>query len=221
MDAFRTGPPSLGVMTQLPVACRSEIAYIPPMMKSSKITKKKRPRLHLRPPEPGDMGALIRMGRESRALHEPWVSPPDTPEKYRQYLARTRLETHRGFLLCREEEVVGVFNVNEIVRGGFQSAYLGYYGSSGHAGKGYMTEGMRGLLRHLFLDLKLHRVEANIQPGNRTSIRLVKRCGFRLEGFSPRYLKIRGRWRDHERWAMTKEDFASTSPPGSPPSGSV
>jgi len=64
---------------------------------------------------------------------------------------------------------------------------------------------MELLLRHAFLNLRLHRLEANIQPGNLASIALVKRCGFVLEGFSPRYLKICNRWRDHERWALRAE----------------
>jgi len=70
-----------------------------------------------------------------------------------------------------------------------------------------MTEAIALMLRHAFVDLKLHRLEANIQPGNVPSIALVKRGGFVKEGYSRRYLKICGRWRDHERWAILVEDW--------------
>jgi ribosomal-protein-alanine N-acetyltransferase len=65
-----------------------------------------------------------------------------------------------------------------------------------------MREALRATIRHAFGTLKLHRLEANIQPGNVASIALARSCGFSKEGYSPRYLKIGGRWRDHERWAM-------------------
>ena len=84
---------------------------------------------------------------------------------------------------------------------------MGYYIGAEYAGNGYMTEAVQLMLRHAFRDLKLHRVEANIQPGNLASIALVTRAGFIREGYSRRYLKICGRWRDHERWAILAEDF--------------
>ncbi len=70
-----------------------------------------------------------------------------------------------------------------------------------------MTAGVRAVISRAFGELRLHRLEANIQPDNEASRRLVQRLGFRLEGFSPRYLKIAGKWRDHERWALTLEQW--------------
>jgi len=73
--------------------------------------------------------------------------------------------------------------------------------------RGYMSEGLGLILRYAFKQLKLHRLEANIQPRNRASIALVKRAGFVREGYSKRYLKVCGQWRDHERWAILSEDW--------------
>ena len=142
----------------------------------------------------------------SRKLHRPWLYPPLTSEAYRAYLAR--LDARKvGFLARRREDgaIVGWLNVSEIVRLGFQNGYLGYGGIAGFAGQGYMTEALQLVLREAFGTLGLHRLEANIQPGNAASIALARRAGFVYEGFSARYLKIGGRWRDHERWALRAE----------------
>jgi ribosomal-protein-alanine N-acetyltransferase len=146
--------------------------------------------------------------RRSRALHRGRATPPATPAAYRAYLRRLRKPTHQGHLVVLRSSgaLAGVVNVSEIVGGAFRSAYLGYYAFRPHAGQGYMSEGVRLVLRRAFGELRLHRVEANIQPGNTASLALVRRLGFRREGFSPRYLKIAGRWRDHERWALLAED---------------
>jgi ribosomal-protein-alanine N-acetyltransferase len=164
-------------------------------------------RVLLRPPTADDQDALLAAMRASRALHRPWLYMPETPERYATYLARVGDPRSALFLACRIEDgaIVGFLNISEIIRGSLRSAFLGYGGVAGHAGQGYMTEAMQLVLREAFTNVGLHRLEANIQPGNAPSIALAKRCGFELEGFSPRYLKVGGRWRDHERWAIREE----------------
>jgi [ribosomal protein S5]-alanine N-acetyltransferase len=151
-----------------------------------------------------DMRAFVAAARASRALHHPWVTAPDTPAKYRAWLGRMAAPSNYAFLVCRrsDQAIVGVINVSNVVRGLFQSGYLGYYAFAGHERQGYMRQGLKAVVRHAFKTLKLHRLEANIQPGNAASIALAGSCGFSKEGYSPRYLKIGGRWRDHERWAI-------------------
>jgi ribosomal-protein-alanine N-acetyltransferase len=160
----------------------------------------------IRTPVARDAPALAALARASVGLHRPWVYPPTTAPAVARWIRATGPNRHR-LLVCRRGDaaVVGVVNVSEIVRAAFQSAYLGYYAFRPHAGQGYMTEGLALVLRHAFRSLGLHRLEANIQPGNRPSRALVQGLGFRKEGFSPRYLKIGGRWRDHERWAIVRE----------------
>lgn len=162
----------------------------------------------LRAPRAADEREFLRLLRLSRPLHHPWVNAPHTPARFRAWLKRNRSDDYEALLACRREDgaMVGVFNLSQIFRGHFQNAYLGWYAMAPHAGRGYMAEALGLVLRHAFRTLKLHRVEANIQPGNEASRRLAKRAGFRLEGFSPRYLKVDGAWRDHERWAITADE---------------
>ena len=166
-------------------------------------------RVTIRSPTRGDCPAFLAAVRRSRSLHYPWVSPPNTAKAFGSYLERISSDSHRGFLVVRRHagEIVGVINLNNLIRGAFQSAFLGYYSFSPYMGTGLMYEGMLLVLHHAFCKLRLHRLEANIQPGNHASIALVRKCGFVREGFSRRYLKICGRWRDHEHWAILCEDF--------------
>ena len=163
----------------------------------------------LREPRASDRDEFLSLVRESRDLHRPWVYAPETSRDFSAYLQRCASSTERCFLVCRQTDgtLAGVYNISQISRGFFESAYLGYYAFAPAAGQGLMAEGLELVLRHSFRKLKLHRLEANIQPDNERSKRLVERAGFRYEGYSPRYLKIGGRWRDHERWAITREDW--------------
>ncbi len=168
--------------------------------------------VYLRRPQVGDAREFLELMQASRRLHRPWVQPPSDRKAFGTYVERGSSVRGVASLICLREDhaIVGVANLSEIVRGLFQSAYLEFYGSAPYLGQGLMREGVGLLLRHAFQDLKLHRVEANVQPANSRSLALVKALGFRKEGYSPRYLKICGRWRDHERWTRLADD----PPPG-------
>jgi ribosomal-protein-alanine N-acetyltransferase len=161
-------------------------------------------RIGIRRPAEGDCDEFLEMVNASRSLHHPWVQPPSTAQFFEDYIRRRRTPGEDGFLICdnKSGRIAGVININCIVRGHFDSAYLGYYAAASFARQGYMTEGLLLVAKFAFVEMGLHRLEANIQPENVASIALVRRCGFRKEGFSPRYLKVLGEWQDHERWAL-------------------
>lgn len=168
-------------------------------------------RVRLRPPEPADADEFIAAMAASRELHEPWAALPTTPDGFAAYVERARGAELEAFLVCRRDDgaLLGQVNLSQIFLGPLCSAYLGYNAVAAHTGHGYMTEGVALALRYAFGPLGLHRVEANIQPGNERSRALARRLGFRQEGFSPRYLRVAGAWRDHERWALLADDPAA------------
>ncbi len=173
----------------------------------------RRSRVELRAPTPADCEEFIAAMLSSRKLHHPWLTPATTPEAFENLLGRVGDERYDPQLVCRREDgvIVGFVNISEIVRGAAQYGFVGYGGVAAYAERGYMTEGLQLVLRRAFTDLGLHRLEANIQPGNAASIALVRRLGFVREGFSERYLKIGGRWRDHERWAIRGEQWRAAN----------
>jgi ribosomal-protein-alanine N-acetyltransferase len=165
------------------------------------------PRVALHTLSADDRDEFLDAMARSRSFHHPWITPPTTPDDFDAMLRRAEEDSFVALVIRLREDrrLAGVFNISEIIRRAFQSAYLGYSGVAGLEGRGYMTEGMKRVLDYAFTELGLHRLEANIQPGNTASIALVRRCGFVREGFSERYLKIGGEWRDHERWAIRSE----------------
>ena len=170
----------------------------------------------IRHPRPGDEAELVALRRASRDFLEPWEPIPPAGSDgfdevaFARMLAACDTERSQRFFVCREPDgrIVGQASLGEIIRGSLEQAFLGYWVAEAHARKGLMTAALRLVLARAFGPLGLHRIEANIQPHNAPSIALARRVGMRKEGFSPRYLRIRGVWADHERWAITAEDWA-------------
>jgi len=168
-------------------------------------------RVYLRAPERDDFAELAELYRSSRAHFRGYADSNYGRERFDRMLADAASDANAHFLVCldADDAIAGTLNLSQIFRKLFQNAYLGYQLFYGFTGNGYMTEAVAVALRHAFVDVGLHRIEANVQPVNRSSIRVLRRNGFEKEGFSRRYLKINGRWRDHERRAILKEDWIS------------
>lgn len=156
---------------------------------------------------------FLALTQTSAHFHRPWVYPAVDMRRFRYYLERLGDGRALGFFVARavDDSLAGVININDIVMGGFRSGSLGYYGAAHFAGRGFMSEGLALVLDQAFTVHNLHRLEANVQPDNAASIALVRKLGFRKEGFSPAFLQIDGEWKDHERWAMLADQWLAMS----------
>lgn len=156
-----------------------------------------------------DFGELLELFKSSLEFYKGLINPPLDFDSYKVYVDRNLDDSNECFVICQnvDNKIVGAINFTQIFRKSFQSCYLGYSLGVHFTGKGYMTEAVNLGLQHVFENLKLHRVEANVQPHNLASIKVLQKSGFIKEGFSRKYLKIDDVWCDHERWAIIVEDW--------------
>ncbi len=174
-------------------------------------------RVTIRSPRPSDAGPYAEAVRRSAEQIGRWnpVEPDGLPD-----LLQRQGPGLRSYLIVDAAGggLAGKCNVANIVMGRFCNAALGYDSYVPFSGTGRMTEGMRLVVDRCFADqtgggLGLHRLEINVQPENERSIALARRLGFRHEGFTPRMLFLGGAWRDHERFALTAEEWTPLDRP--------
>jgi ribosomal-protein-alanine N-acetyltransferase len=122
----------------------------------------------IRPVSAQDEGEFVSAACRSRRLHHPWTTAPSDEAAFIRYLTRFDDLNHFGFVVALRGtgELVGAVNLTNVVYGAFRSGYLGYFAFAGHEGRGHMKSGLTLVVQHAFRRLRLHRVEANIQPGN-------------------------------------------------------
>ena len=149
---------------------------------------------------------------ESKKLHKSWVIVPTTKKQFRDYVEEMNTDANKAFVIVdvHTNSIVGVVELRDIFMYDFKNSYITYYAFHQHLRKGFMKFGVLQAIAIAFKELKLHRLEANIQPENNASIALAKSCGFTKEGFSPKFIKKNGQWKDHERWALLKNNLRTT-----------
>ena len=171
-------------------------------------------RIRLRNPRMGDFPEWSGLRHDSRAFLQPWEPtwPSDdlTRVAFRRRLALYQRDQdlgqgHAFFVFRRSDNVlVGGVTLRNILRGVAQTGTLGYWVGERHARHGYTLEAVNAVCRFAFGRLGLHRMEAACCPDNDASRRLLLKAGFELEGRARGYLKINGRWRDHQLFGLVR-----------------
>ncbi|HVS19595.1 MAG TPA: GNAT family protein [Planctomycetota bacterium] len=172
------------------------------------------PRVLLRAPVAADGAAFVELRRASRAELEPFEAfPPGGPDPFsaaafERFLATADSPRRRRRVVERREDgtLVGALSLTGIARGVLQSAALDYWLGTPFVGRGYMGEALALALDDAFGVLGLQRVEALVLPENARSRRLLERARFQSEGLARGVVRVRGEWRDHERWARIASD---------------
>ncbi len=171
-------------------------------------------RLLLEVPRPNDAAALAAYCRENREHLAAWEPARDeayfTAAHWTRELVALEAAVRRGqalsFVLRLRAEPAGPIQgrcaLTNVVRGPFQAAHLGFSLDHRAQGQGLMAEALVATIRHAFEAMGLHRIMAAYVPTNERSARLLRRLGFRTEGFARDYLLLADAWRDHVLTAL-------------------
>ncbi|MFQ5785576.1 MAG: GNAT family N-acetyltransferase [Alphaproteobacteria bacterium] len=175
------------------------------------------PRVYLQAPRASDFGAWRDLRAASRGFLEPWEPkwPRDalTRTAFRRRLQRqardVRENTGYSFFIfrCADDELLGGVTLSNLQRGIALSCSMGYWIGAPHTRQGLMTAALRCVLPFAFETLALHRIEAACLPANVASQALLRKLGFREEGYARGYLCINGEWHDHLLFAMLSSDY--------------
>lgn len=171
---------------------------------------------YLRPLTANDAEALLKLRVKNRDFLNQFE--PVKPVRYFT-LSEQRRELEYGEQMTREDRryvfgvylaegdvLVGRISVDNVVRGAWQNATIGYFIDRENNGRGLGTEAVTAAIRFAFEVAKLHRLQAGVMPRNVASVRVLEKAGFRYEGVAARYLNINGVWEDHNLYAVTVED---------------
>lgn len=165
--------------------------------------------------QPSDADVLTRLVVENRTFLAPWE--PVRGEEYftlagqRDGIEEALVRHAAGLvvpyvILDDSRAVVGRINLNNVVRGAFQSASVGYWLAEAAGGRGLATSAVAAVVAEAFGALGLHRLEAGTIPDNVRSQAVLTRNAFEQFGYAPHYLSIAGRWQDHLLFQRIAED---------------
>jgi [ribosomal protein S5]-alanine N-acetyltransferase len=170
------------------------------------------PRLRLRPYRAEDVEAMFALYSDPRVMRY-WSFPPWIEiAQARIYISRCLAGMNSGEIFPwviaerSSDRLIGAMTLFSLHADQLR-AEIGYSLSPDYQGRGLATEALRAGLAHAFDDLGLVRVEADIDPRNEASWRLLERIGFQREGLLRKRWRVNGEVCDTAFYGLLAEEF--------------
>lgn len=161
-----------------------------------------------------------RQAAQVRADNQHWLAPweasvapgyPPEDMELEAFIRRSarlvRQRRYYPFAVYADEQLVGQVTIGDIALGASHSGNLGYWVAEAYSGRGVITAAVAMVLDLCLGAPYLHRVEINIRPENKVSLRVVEKLGLRFEGRKQNFYCIAGIWADHLGYAATAEEI--------------
>lgn len=176
----------------------------------------------LRPPRLRDARVWSEIRMRNQRWLEPWEpssplpwdernSSSAWPSLHSAFKKSARAGMMLPFMIMYGQRLAGQVTVSNIVHGIQRSCTLGYWVDGALAGRNIVPTAVALTIDHCFREVYLHRVQIDIRPENRASLRVVEKLALRQEAYFQRYLDIDGDWRDHVGFAVTVEEMHGAS----------
>ena len=161
--------------------------------------------VRIRPVAMADAAPLAQAYARNRSYLQPWepVRPDSffTADGQQPLLAAAIAEAASGrsfhWLMVEDGDIAGRISLNDVVRGAFRNAHVGYWVAADRQGKGLATAALNMVVELARDTLGLHRLQAGTLTSNLGSQAVLSRNGFTPIGLAEKYLRINGEWQDH------------------------
>lgn len=169
------------------------------------------PRLRLRWLTAHDIPALYAIFSDPEVMAY-WSSPPLEDSKAAEKLLeeihahfQSKTLFQWGIAKREDDQIIGTCTLHAL-SAEHRRAEIGYALGRAHWGHGYGHEAAEAMIGYAFDTLDLHRLEADVDPRNHSSIRCLERLGFRKEGYARERYHLYGTVHDAVLYGLLRRE---------------
>ncbi|SDX13361.1 GNAT family N-acetyltransferase [Paenibacillus sp. CF384] len=157
--------------------------------------------------------AAIQKNREHIGEFLPWALTTTSVDEVKLYIEYElkRFAGNNGVScgIFYQDRYIGNISVQDI-NWKHRKTSIGYWLCADYQGKGFMTEACRTIIRHIFQELELNRIEIRVREDNARSKAVPLRLGFLQEGIIRAAEYNKGHYHDHLVYGLLKSEWKAS-----------